>query len=163
MPSCGMVLISMLREKGWRERLRSRAGSIESGECPGGRIAIENEEVAAQTILHRLGHGENGVGCNGGVNRGTAAGQDLSAGLRGQNLAGGGNSLPRDDHGPTVIAARALERQGRDERGHDENETTDPGGGAIHFTLFIHLRMGPVTLVSAVSGDITSEIWLWSL
>lgn len=29
-----------------------------------------------------------------------------------------------------------------------------------HFTLFIHLRIGPVTLVSAVSGDITSEMWL---
>ena len=29
-----------------------------------------------------------------------------------------------------------------------------------YFTLLIHLRMGPVTLVSAVSGDITSEMWL---
>jgi hypothetical protein len=35
---------------------------------------------------------------------------------------------------------------------------------AIHYlTLFIHLRIGPVTLLSAVSGDITSEMWLWSL
>jgi hypothetical protein len=33
-------------------------------------------------------------------------------------------------------------------------------GGAAHFTLFIHLRIGPVTVLSAVSGDITSEIWL---
>jgi hypothetical protein len=30
----------------------------------------------------------------------------------------------------------------------------------LYFMLFIHLRIGPVTLVSAVSGDITSEMWL---
>ena len=30
----------------------------------------------------------------------------------------------------------------------------------LYFTLFIHLRIGPVTLSSAVSGDITSEMWL---
>jgi len=29
-----------------------------------------------------------------------------------------------------------------------------------YFTLFIHARIGPVTLSSAVSGDITSEMWL---
>src|SRR5665213_2633830 len=32
-----------------------------------------------------------------------------------------------------------------------------------HLTLLIHLRIGPVTVVSAVSGDMTSEMWLWSL
>src|ERR1035438_4616056 len=32
-----------------------------------------------------------------------------------------------------------------------------------YFTLLIHLRIGPVTVVSAVSGDMTSEMWLWSL
>jgi len=29
-----------------------------------------------------------------------------------------------------------------------------------YFTLFIHFRIGPVTLVSEVSGDMTSEMWL---
>jgi hypothetical protein len=29
-----------------------------------------------------------------------------------------------------------------------------------YFTLFIHARIGPVTLVSDVSGDMTSEMWL---
>ena len=28
----------------------------------------------------------------------------------------------------------------------------------VYLTLFIHLRIGPVTLVSAVSGDMTSEM-----
>ena len=31
---------------------------------------------------------------------------------------------------------------------------------ADHFTIVIHLRIGLVTLVSAVSGDMTSEMWL---
>src|SRR5215467_6944934 len=34
---------------------------------------------------------------------------------------------------------------------------------ALHFALLIHFKIGPVTLVSAVFGDITSEMWLWSL
>jgi len=41
----------------------------------------------------------------------------------------------------------------------------ESGKGFFHrlkryFTLLIHLRIGPVTLVSAVSGDMTSEMWL---
>ena len=30
----------------------------------------------------------------------------------------------------------------------------------LYFTLLIPLRIGPVTVVSAVSGDMTSEMWL---
>jgi hypothetical protein len=45
-----------------------------------------------------------------------------------------------------------------------EQEPALNSAGTINYwTLFIHLRIGPVTLVSAVSGDITSEMWLWSL
>src|ERR1700733_8740933 len=32
-----------------------------------------------------------------------------------------------------------------------------------YLTLFIHVRIGPLTLLSAVLGDITPEMWLWSL
>lgn len=40
------------------------------------------------------------------------------------------------------------------------NRTSHLGVSSGHFTPVIHLRIGPVTLVSAVSGDITSEMWL---
>src|SRR5437867_4819867 len=32
-----------------------------------------------------------------------------------------------------------------------------------HFTLFIHFSIGPVTELSAVFGENTSDMWLWSL
>jgi hypothetical protein len=33
-------------------------------------------------------------------------------------------------------------------------------GLSPHFTLFIHFRIGPVTEVSAVFGENTSDMWL---
>jgi len=47
--------------------------------------------------------------------------------------------------------------------GIEWEEAGDRVDGEYYLTLFIHFRIGPVTLVSAVSGDITSEMWLWSL
>jgi hypothetical protein len=32
-----------------------------------------------------------------------------------------------------------------------------------YFTLFIHFRIGPLTETSAVFGENTSDMWLWSL
>src|SRR2546430_5172274 len=38
------------------------------------------------------------------------------------------------------------------------------GGDCRHyFTLFIHLSSGPVTELSAVFGENTSDMWLWPL
>jgi len=36
----------------------------------------------------------------------------------------------------------------------------DPDSAVVHFTLFIHFRIGPVTDVSAVFGENTSDMWL---
>ena len=37
------------------------------------------------------------------------------------------------------------------------------GGGAAYFTFFIQLRIGSVTVRSAVSGENTSDMWLCPL
>jgi len=61
---------------------------------------------------------------------------------------------------------------GRDCRGHHAGQGRRQGSEQnsssrehefYYFTLFIHLRIGPVTESSAVFGDITSEMWLCSL
>jgi hypothetical protein len=59
----------------------------------------------------------------------------------------------------------ALTADGRAQRLTQRNSMTflttfDDEGVQCHFTLVIHLRIGPVTLLSAVSGDMTSEMWL---
>jgi len=69
---------------------------------------MDNEEVAAGATLHGFGDGEDGIGGNGGVDRGTAVVEDLGGGLGGENLAGGGDALAGDDHGAAVVAACAV-------------------------------------------------------
>jgi hypothetical protein len=68
----------LLGKKGRGESLRGSAGRVESREIAGDGIAIENKEVATEAILHGFGDGEDCVGRNRGVNRGTAAGQNLA-------------------------------------------------------------------------------------
>jgi hypothetical protein len=58
---------------------------------------------------------------------------------------------------PKQQALLSLGRQGLNQR---RGIALDISTSGVHLTLLIQLRIGPVTLSSAVLGDITSEMWL---
>ena len=73
MPAGGIDLDALLGEKLRRERLGSGTGSVQARQLPGSGFPIEDEQIAAEAGLHRLDHGQHGVGGDGGVHRRSAA------------------------------------------------------------------------------------------
>ena len=106
--------------------LRGGAARVETGDLAGFGVAVHDKEVAADAAHHGFDDAEDGVGGDGGVDGATALGEDLGAGLGGEDLAGGDNAAGGDDHGASVGPVRFL---GGEEGGGDEEEERGFGHG----------------------------------
>ena len=82
------------------EPLGRPAAGIDGRELAGFGLPINGEQVSAEPAALRLDDAQRGVGGDGRVHRGTAAGQHLGARLRGERLAGGHDAAIGDHHGP---------------------------------------------------------------
>src|SRR5438876_1092134 len=85
-----------------RQAARRPAARIKAVEFAALRVPINQEEIAANAVHHRLGDTEHSIGCNGRVNRRAPTRQNLRAGLRRENMAGRDDSMVVDDHGTSV-------------------------------------------------------------
>ena len=111
-----MVLMPCFaRNSGERARGRGARG-VQARQLAGLRIPVEDEQIAADAVHHRLHHGQHGVGGDGGVDRGASARQNLRRGLRGQRLAGGRDPLLRDHLRAAVVASLGGERGAWDQQ-----------------------------------------------
>src|ERR1700756_734327 len=93
---------TVLRQKFNGKLSRRPAAGVEAIKLPGFCVPIDKEEVAADTVHHRLCHAEHGIRGNGCIHGGATLSQHLSAGLRRQIMAGGNNAAVRHYHGTAV-------------------------------------------------------------
>ena len=93
---------SLLLQKINRQAARCPAAGVQAVQFPALRVPINQEEIAANAVHHRLGDTEHSIGCNGRVNRRAPTRQNLRAGLRRENMAGRDDSMVVDDHGTSV-------------------------------------------------------------
>src|SRR5207248_9424386 len=93
---------SPLLQKINRQAAWCPAAGVQAVQFPALRVPINQEEIAANAVHHRLGDTEHSIGCNGRVNRRAPTRQNLRAGLRRENMAGRDDSMVLDDHGTSV-------------------------------------------------------------
>ncbi len=127
----GHSLHALLGQEGRRQTARRRTGAVQAGQFSGLGIPVDSEHVSTQTVHQRFGYGQDCIGGDGCVDRRSAAGENLRAGLRGENLTGGDDSLLADNHGPAIIPAHAGtlclesgERQRNNSDGEAKNRST---------------------------------------
>ena len=103
------------------EALGRPAAGVDAGQLAGFGLVVDDEEIAADAAALRFHDAESGIGRDGRIDGGTAAGQDLRAGLRCQGLGGGYDSAIADGHGTRLRAVLGgCERcQQQEEKHHD--------------------------------------------
>ena len=94
---------------------------VDAGQLAGFGLVVDDEEIAADAAALRFHDAEGGIGRDGRIDGGTAAGEDLRSGLRCQGLGSGYDSAIADGHGTRLRAVLGgCERcQQQKEKHHD--------------------------------------------
>ena len=74
------------------------AAGVDAGQLAGFGLVIDDEEIAADAAALRFHDAEGGIGRDGRIDGGAAAGQHLRSGLRREGLGGGDDSAIGDGH-----------------------------------------------------------------
>ena len=96
---CAEIRYSLALEEIDGQRFRSPAAGIQAVELSGFGVPVENHQIAADAIHHRLHHADHGICGDRGIRRRPASLQNLCRGGGGQGLAGGYDPIPRYGHG----------------------------------------------------------------
>src|SRR4051794_25904670 len=85
-----------------RKPARSPTTGIQPVELASLGLPINEEQVAAYAVHHRLRHAKNGVGSNRRINRRPPATEDLRPSLRRKILTRSRNAILSDNHGAAI-------------------------------------------------------------